>query len=127
VRVHLPQPGNEGEIFGRGQLVIDHRFIGQPRGHRLGAKRVAADIVAKDRHAPAIGIEQPGDNAQRGGLARAIGPEQRIELPRRDRQRQVADHRLVIGFAQPLDAQRRHFVHAPPPCRFGLVIIGKDR
>jgi hypothetical protein len=46
--------------------------------------RIGGEIVARDRGAARRGPQQRGEHAQRGGLARAVGPEEADQLTRRD-------------------------------------------
>ena len=55
VRVHPPQPGDEGEIFERAELVVEHRLVGQPRGDRLGGERVGARVDPENLDAAGVG------------------------------------------------------------------------
>lgn len=79
-RIATPQAGDEGEIFQRRQLVIDHRLVGHPGDELLGGHRVAQRIDAQNMDRPRVGAQQASDHAQRCRLAGAIRAEQRIEF-----------------------------------------------
>ena len=91
--VDAPEAGDEFEIFQRRQLVINHRLVGHPRHHLLGGDGIGQRIDAEHRHRAGVGPQQAGDHAQGGGLAGAVGAEQRVkfadadgEIERIDRQ-----------------------------------------
>ncbi len=75
-----PEPGYEFEIFERGELVVDHRFVRQPGSDPLGGDRIGQRVDAFDRDRAGVGTQQPDHHAQGGGLAGAVGADQRIEL-----------------------------------------------
>ena len=100
VGVDAPQPGDEGEIFERRELVVDHRLVRDPRHHPLGRDRIGERIDAEDRNRAGIGPQQPDHHFQGRGLAGAVGAEQRIELARAHAQVEVLDHRPVEALGQ---------------------------
>ena len=79
-RLDAPQAGYEFEIFERRQLVVDHRLVRPPRHLLLGGDRIFERVDAEDRHRSGVGPQQAGHHAQRRGLARAVGAEQRVEF-----------------------------------------------
>ena len=66
-----------------------------------------------------VDAEEAGDGAQRGGLAGAVGAEQRDDLAARDRERDALQRRdgAVIDHLELVDAQqrRRSFARLRPP------------
>jgi len=59
---------------------------------------------------------EPGDNAQRRRLPRAVGAEQRDDLTGRDFEIEVADHRrAVVPGSQAVDLEHRRRRHADAP------------
>ena len=53
---------------------------------------------------PTVRREETADHAQGGGLARAVGAEETVDVPTPDSEREVAhDHLAVEGLGQPLD------------------------
>ena len=78
-----------------GQLVVEHRLVGQPGDDALGGDRVGQRVDAEDADAAGIGRQQAGHHAQRRGLAGAVGAEQGVELARADRQVETVDGDLV--------------------------------
>ena len=51
------------------------------------------DVEAVDHHLPALGRDEAGDGVEAGGLAAAVGAEQRHHLAGGEVHRDVADHR----------------------------------
>ena len=43
-RINAPQPGDEFEIFVRGELVIDHWLVGEPRRYLLCGNRIGERV-----------------------------------------------------------------------------------
>jgi hypothetical protein len=95
VRLHLPETGDEFEIFERGQAIIDHGFVGNPGHEALGGDGIGQGIDAENGNGAAVGFEKTRDHTQNGGLAGAVGAEQGIEFARLDRQVDALDHRAV--------------------------------
>ena len=93
--VDAPEPGDEGEIFQRGQLVVDHRLVRHPCRDLLGGDGIGQRIDAEHRHRAGIGPQQAGHHAQRRGLAGAVGPEQRIEFAGSDGEIERIDREAV--------------------------------
>src|SRR5262249_46974289 len=70
----------------------------------LDLVRLGADVIAEAGAMAFVGREQTAQHADGRGLARAVGPEESVDLPTLDAHRQVA-HGLtpVERFAQPFD------------------------
>ena len=93
--VHVPQRRDQLQVLDRRQLVVQHRFVGHVRDDPLGLLRRPGQVDAEDRDCAAVGREQAGDHPQRGGLARAVRAEQRIELAGRDGEVEAVDRGAV--------------------------------
>jgi hypothetical protein len=65
--------------------------------HAFGTLQVAVDVVAEHAHAPAGLVHQRRDDADRGGLAGAVGAEQREEVTRLDRQVYALERLHAVG------------------------------
>ena len=104
-RIDLPEAGDEFEILVWGQAVVDHRLVGDPGDDRLGLQRILAGVDAEHRDGAGFGLQQAGDHAEDGGLAGAVGAEQRVELAAFDAQLQVFDDRAVEALGHPLDLE----------------------
>ena len=113
VGIDAPEPGHEGEVFERRELVVDHRLVRNPRHHPLGGDRIGQGIDPEDRNRAAIRPQQPDHHLQCRGLAGAVGTEQRIELAGAHAQVEVLDHRPVkaLGQAADFDGARRLETH----------------
>ncbi|AOW89547.1 hypothetical protein BC342_26840 [Streptomyces olivaceus] len=80
---HAVQPGDELEVLPRGQPLVDGGVLaGQADAGPYGLRRVA-DVVPGDRGPAAVRAQQRGQDAHRGGLARAVGAEQAEDAARR--------------------------------------------
>ena len=62
-----------------------------------------------------IGLEQPDDHAQRGGLAGAVRPEQGVELAGAHGEIEMVDRRALEGLAEAGEAQGRR-LNGHRPC-----------
>ena len=92
------------------QVLLDREVLIQTEALRhvtdvaLDLLVVGADVEAQRPAASAVGREQPAQHAQRGGLARAVGTEEAVDLAALDLHRQIAhDHPAVEGLGQALD------------------------
>jgi hypothetical protein len=101
--VDSPQSADEFEIFERRELVVDHRLVGNPGHHLLGRDRIGKGVDAEYGNRPGIGPQQAHQHAQGGGLARPVGPEQRVEFAGADREVEPIHRRAVEGFPQIAD------------------------
>ena len=104
--IDRPQPGYEVEIFQRRQLLVDHRFVRDPGHDPPGGDGIGQRVDAVDRDRSAIRAEQAGDHPQRGRLARAVGAEQRVELPGGDTQVQTVHGGTLEPFREPPYVER---------------------
>lgn len=71
----------------------------------LGADRIRERVDAEYADRSRVRFQQAGDDPQAGGLARAVGPEQRVELAGADRQVEPIDGRTVEPFGEAPDLQ----------------------
>jgi hypothetical protein len=79
-----PKPGDEFEIFQRGQLVVDHRLVRYPRRDLLRGDRVVERVDPEYRDRAGVGPQQTCDHPQGRRFAGAVRPEQGIEFARAD-------------------------------------------
>ena len=103
--IDAPQAGDEFEILERRQLVVDHRLVGEPRHQPLGGDRIGQRVDAVDRDRAGVRLQQPDHHAERGGLAGAVGPEERIELAGAHRQVETIDGRAVERLGERAERQ----------------------
>ena len=92
--IDAPQPRDELEIFHRRQLVVDHRFIRDPRRDLLGGNGIAERVDPEHRNGTGIGPREPCHHAQRGRLAGTVGSDQPDLLAWIDLERGVDEQQL---------------------------------
>jgi hypothetical protein len=105
--LHAPQTRDEFEVFQRVELVVERRFVRQPRHHLLGVERASARVDAEDLDRPAVGGQQSRDHSQCGGLARPIRTEQGVELAGAHGEVEPIDRWLGEALAQIAQNERR--------------------
>ncbi len=89
------QVGMEAQVARHAQVqverhLLEHHADVAQRAHGRAAQRVAGHLDLA-----LVGGEQAGQHLEQRGLAGAVGPEQRDELPGRQRQRQTGQGRAV--------------------------------
>ena len=98
---HDPQP--EGHVFEDGH-VVEQRVVLEHEAHAPRLRVGMGGIGAMKEHAATVGLLQPGDDAQKRGLARAGRPQQRHQRAGRNVQRDVvADHGGAEALVQMID------------------------
>ena len=68
------------QILRHGQIAVQAEALRQIPDLRAGLLGVMRQIETADRHAAPIGIEAAADQAHRRRLARAIGPDESVNL-----------------------------------------------
>ena len=94
-RIDAPQSGDELEIFERRQLVVNHGLVGNPGRDLLCRHWIGEHIDPEDRDRAGVGLEQPRQHPQRGGLTGTVGSEKRVELAHTHFEIQSVDRRPV--------------------------------
>ena len=116
----------ELQVLPDGQHPVDARVLrGDADALRAGsAIREYVDAVDRDR--PGVGIEQPGDDREQGGLARSVAPQERHDLSGLDRQVHAArgPARRRSSWPPPRRAAFRHCGGRPRPAQAGLAPSG---
>jgi hypothetical protein len=79
--------GHEPQELRARQLVVHVGPVRDEPQPRLGRHRGAGDVVAADRDGSRGRLQDAGDHAHRGRLAGAVGPEEAIDHPRRNVER----------------------------------------
>src|SRR5205823_8707349 len=102
-----PEAGNEFKILEWRELVVEHGLVGQPRRDAFGGDGIAERIDAEDLDAPGVGRQKARDHAQRGGLARAVGTQQRVKLASANRKVEIVYGWGRERLAETFDAQGR--------------------
>ena len=96
-------PATNSRYSSRRELVVDHRLVGDPRHDPLRRDRIGERIDAGDADRAGVGPRQPGDHAQRRGLAGAVRSEQRIKLAGAHGEVETVDRRAVEAFDEAAD------------------------
>jgi hypothetical protein len=107
------QPSDHLQVLEAGQVLVHGRVLA--RKADMGAQRrgLSHDVEAGDAGAAPVGLEQRGQDADRGGLAGTVGAQQAEDAagPRGEvHAAQGADR--AVGLLQPLDDDRM-IAHAP--------------
>ena len=69
------QPGDEHEVLGAGERLVDPRVLPGEPDERAHAVRLGEHVVPADDGAPLVRRQQRGEHPRRGGLAGAVGPQ----------------------------------------------------
>ena len=97
--------GTPGHVGKEAVLLKHHAEVALRGGDRR-------DVLTADQHGAGIRLLEPGQDAQRRGLAAATGPEQADQLPRLDLEGEVAEgHRGTEFLADARHQDGRH--HTP--------------
>ncbi len=80
-RTHLAHPHPEGHVV-EGAEVREEAVRLEDHAGVPAVGRDLGDVLTVDQHLTGVGVFEPGEHAQRGGLAAAGGAEQREQLPR---------------------------------------------
>jgi len=99
------QARGEREILGDGQLAVQAERLGHVSDARLEGGDVAAEMESEHLRDVRLDVEQPRERSEERGLPRAVGADERDDLPRGDREVDAAE-RLVPAEAFPKAAQR---------------------
>ena len=83
-RLHPEDVADELHEFDRGELVVSVGKVGHVGETRLGFLGIFLNIESCDRCAAGARLQQAGEHLDRGGLARAVRPEECEELALRD-------------------------------------------
>ena len=72
----LGQAPDEAKVFARGQIIVDRGVLAREADRGAYRLRVPAHVEAEHAGPTAVGPEQRGEDAHRGGLAGAVRPEE---------------------------------------------------
>src|SRR6185436_9968693 len=72
------------EVLASGQRLVDRGVLAREADAQADGLRVGADVDAEHRRSPAVGGEDRGEDAHRGGLAGTVRAEQAEHGPWRD-------------------------------------------
>jgi hypothetical protein len=122
----LQQPGDQHQVLVAGELLVHRRVLAREPDQRTDPLRLADHVEAAHARHAAVGAQQGGQDADRGGLARAVGPQQPADRPLPDREVDPPQGRRgPEALVEPLDADhglaldRRH----PPQLLVRCTII----
>ena len=105
---NLSRAQAEGDVLEHVQVGVEGVVL-EHHGDVAVARAHAVDGLAVDRDRAAVGVLQPGDGAQEGGLAAARGADEDAELAFGDVEVDAAQGvDLAVVFLQAADGQARH-------------------
>jgi hypothetical protein len=106
-RRDVQQAAYEEQVLLAGEPVVDGGELpGNPDGRAYRAD-LAAHVMPHDAGRACVRRDQGGQDLHRGGLSRAVGPEQREDLTLADAEVDpVQDDLLTVGLAQPVRGNR---------------------
>src|SRR5262249_20046987 len=89
--VHRPaaQPVEEADQLPAGHVLVEAQLAGEVGDQLAGGAAVGPAVVPADGGAPAGGAQEAQQQAQGGGLAGPVGPEQADDLAGPDAEREV--------------------------------------
>ena len=91
------------QVLGPGEVFVDRRVLAGEADLGPQLRRLAGDVEAGDAGAAAVGREQGGEDADRGRLAGAVGPEQAEHGAGGDPQVDPVERaHVAVGLAQSL-------------------------
>ena len=103
-------PPAAGNLVGHGEkvqelpdlhAVVDAEVVGHVADAAAHAQRIAADAMPVDHAVAAGGLQQRGQEADRGALARPVGTDEAEHLARLDLQGQAIDRQQVaVAFGE---------------------------
>ena len=103
---------NGHDVIGNRQLAEDRCFLRQiaDAGPCAAVHRLVADVQVVDQYATLIGLDQPDDHVETGGLAGAVRAEQADDLAAVDGQTDVThDLAALVALGQMLSFQSCHY------------------
>ena len=107
VELFAPQPlglPDKPQVFQRGLVQIERRLLGQVTDQALGLLRLGQNIKAAHRHAARCRRQAAGHNVHGGRLARAVRPEEAVNMAFGDLEGQVVDReKIAVVFCQVFD------------------------
>ena len=80
------QAGEEDEVLGGGEQLVDRRVLARHAEQLPHDVRLAADVDAEDARLAGVDREQGGEHLEHGGLAGAVGAEYAEDLAATDGQ-----------------------------------------
>ena len=112
---HAAQIGVERQVFHHRQIFIQAEFLRHIAEHRVQGAIVGNRVVADDRCAACVGLQQPGEHAHQGGFSRAVRAHQTGYIAGVNGAVQRRDGRAVHAGKAPGQAAQRNDVLAHWP------------
>ena len=102
---HAVQPGLQIQRLARREEGIEHDLLRHDTDRRLGVARIFVDVEAPDAGMARRLVDQPRQDVDQRGLARAIGAEQPEDQPPLDIEADIVERLLApgIGFGKMAD------------------------
>jgi hypothetical protein len=69
---HLRQPADEAQVLARSDVLVDRGVLAREPDRRAYLLAVLGHVAPEHERAPAIGLDQRGEDADGGGLAGAV-------------------------------------------------------
>ena len=86
--------GVEAQQLAHEHLAVQAALFGQV-ADAIGSSAAAGGILAQNLDAAAVGVQDAHNHAQRGGLARSVGPDESVNRPARNGQIQRVNRHLL--------------------------------
>jgi hypothetical protein len=119
----VAEVGHQGEVLLAGEQVVHRGELAGDADHLADRVGVPGHVVARDAHLATVGADQGGQDVHGGGLAGAVGAQQRKDRSLGNAQVDAVQHHLVAErLAQPGYRDRRlgwGGRHTPSPRRCG--------
>lgn len=90
---HAVDAGRQAQVLRHGEVVEEIRLIGEKCQLAFGLHRRSGEVPPADEDAPGRRPVDAHQAAERGGLARAVGPDEPEDFAGADTERQMADGR----------------------------------
>src|SRR5690606_9159449 len=90
------ESGEEHEVLGRGEHVVDRCGLAREADASAHLDGCGFDIVAGDANRAAIRAQKRGEDADRGGLACSVDPEQGENLAAFDGEVETREHPVAV-------------------------------
>ena len=91
----MAQVSHQDQVLFAGEQLVHRRELAGDADRRAHRIRVVGNIVTGDAQLPGVGADQGGQDLHHGGLAGAVGAEQRKDRPLGDLQVDAVENDLV--------------------------------
>ena len=125
IAIHTVNLGEEGDVLVDGQVAVETESL-REIPHRGGHDAMLSEgIVAEDRHAPAIDLEQSAGDADGGRLPSPIGADDAEHLAAGDRDRRGVERgHGAVFFRHLLESEGTRTHGLSLPCSTSSASIG---